>query len=147
MTTMKEHLAGMHARHQEHHELKAKIHKKMAGHFETLGKHFQKTTATEAERDAAATLAALSSEHESLWQEHSDLAAYHQEQLKACEKAADSDLNKLVPTSVSAVAPNRPGLTMVPRAGEQPVPARPAVPEQFAHLVKVEDGEDAPGVM
>ena len=42
-----------------------------------------------------------------------------------CERcvkaAADDDLNKLVPTQVSAVAPTRPTITPVPRFGQKPM--------------------------
>jgi hypothetical protein len=47
--------------------------------------------------------------------------------------------NTLVPTNVSGVAPTRPGVTAVPRAGEKPVPVTPNVPLEFAKLVAVDE--------
>jgi hypothetical protein len=50
--------------------------------------------------------------------------------------------DKLVPSAISAVAPTRPGIRQVPRAGEQPVSTKPAVPLEFAKLVDTEDDEE-----
>jgi hypothetical protein len=49
--------------------------------------------------------------------------------------------NTLMPTAVSAVAPNRPGLTAVPRFGA-PSPAVPDVPLEFQKLVSVDDNDE-----
>ena len=46
--------------------------------------------------------------------------------------------DKLIPTLVSAVTPNRPGVIAVPRAGAQAIPERPNVPEEFLKLAEVE---------
>jgi hypothetical protein len=139
MSTMREHLADMHKRHQQHHELKATVHKTMATHFKKLAGHFTKTEVTEAEKDAHGTLEALSNEHDTLWQEHSDLAEYHEQQMEACSKAMDSDLNKLIPTQVSGVTPERP--RAIPRHGQPAVPAAPNVPLEFMKLVTVDEQE------
>lgn len=50
--------------------------------------------------------------------------------------------DKLVPTNVSALAPNRPGLTMVPRGGQPAVPEKPNVPLEFEKLVRVDEDEE-----
>jgi len=125
----------MHKRHQQHHELKATVHKSIATHFTKLAGHFKKTEVSEAEKDAHAILEALSSEHDTLWQEHSDLAHYHEQQMEACSKAADGDLNKIQPTSVSAVAPDRPNIRAVPRHGQQPLPASTPETDEMAKMM------------
>jgi hypothetical protein len=49
--------------------------------------------------------------------------------------------NTVVPTGVSAVAPNQPGVTVVPRAGQRPLPEKPNVDVQFSKLVQVDEEE------
>lgn len=49
--------------------------------------------------------------------------------------------NTIVPTGVSAVAPNAPGVRAVPRAGQQPIPVKPNVPDNFQKLVAIDDEE------
>ncbi|HTC62448.1 MAG TPA: hypothetical protein VK709_06365 [Candidatus Saccharimonadales bacterium] len=82
-------------------------------------------------------------------------ATYHKAAMEECSKAtgdefskgASDDLvkriaaleNTVIPTNVHAVIPNRPGITAVPRAGQREIPARPEVPIQFEHLVRVEE--------
>jgi hypothetical protein len=82
-------------------------------------------------------------------------ATYHRAAMEECSKAtgdefskgASDDLvkriaaleNTVIPTNVHAVIPNRPGITAVPRAGQREIAARPEVPIQFEHLVRVEE--------
>jgi len=68
---------------------------------------------------------------------HETLRDYHAAEMG---KATADELNKsdLVPTNVSALTPDKPGVRAIPRYGQQ-TPERPAVPEQFAHLAQVED--------
>jgi len=136
--TMKEHLAGLHKSEAAHHLTKAAHHAAVGEHYRKLADKLGKTEVSEATKDTGGILEALAGLHEKLSSEHTAMAAHHHEQMEECSKAADADLTKLVPTSVSAVAPNRPGITAVPRAG-MPVPEKVNVPEQFAHLASVED--------
>ena len=121
MATMKEHLAKLHKRHAVHYTETAQNHKAMAGHFEQLASHFKKTAVTEAEKDAQGTLAALADENHKIAREHSTLASWHQGAQEECEKATDAaDLDKLMPTRVSAIAPDRSSIRPVLRHGMQP---------------------------
>ena len=49
--------------------------------------------------------------------------------------------NTIVPTGVSAVTPNRPGISAVPRGGQPTPAAKPNVPDQFQKLVAIDDEE------
>lgn len=69
-------------------------------------------------------------------------AEHHRDAAAKCNKAAVDELNKLVPTDISAVAPDRPGIRSVPRPGQPELPAKPNVDEQFRKLVSVEDGSE-----
>ncbi len=82
-------------------------------------------------------------------------AKFHREEMTECSKISDGDLTKgtsdlvkriehientLVPTRVSAVTPNAPGVTPVPRTGMRPIGngERPNVPTQFEKLIAIE---------
>jgi len=75
-----------------------------------------------------------------------DMHEAHQAFHSECAKAAHAaDLAKAVPTNVSAVAPDAPGIRAVPRAGQRPIEeAKPQVEAQFAKLVAVDEGENEP---
>jgi len=98
--------------------------------------------------------------HKTAHEAHTAISAFHK---NAMEKAVTDELNKadrpgditatvenavaayfakigatLIPTLVSAVTPNRPGIIAVPRAGAQAIPERPNVPEEFLKLAEVE---------
>jgi len=122
MSTMKEHLAGMHKKLAAHHAAKAESHASRADHFNKLAAHLTKTETTEAQKDSAAILEALAGLHEEQSQEHSDMAAFHKDCADKCSKAADGDLNKIVPDRVSAVTPDRPGIRSVLRHGQREIP-------------------------
>lgn len=84
-----------------------------------------------------------------------DGASYHKSAMMECEKSMDVEFSKaaspdmekrlsalentIVPSRVSAIAPNAPGIRAVPRAGQQPIPERPNVPIQFEKLVAIEE--------
>jgi hypothetical protein len=87
---------------------------------------------------------------------HEQYAADLREAAEKCKKAADDELGKntgdvirrldalenaVVPTRISAVTPNAPGVTAVPRAGGRPMPTqeKPNVPIQFEKLVSIEE--------
>jgi hypothetical protein len=80
--------------------------------------------------------------HKSAAAAHETAATQHDEMCNECSKAADGDLNKIVPDGVSKVTPNAPGIRMVPRAGQQVPPAVPLAP-QFAKFLTTEDEEEA----
>ncbi|MCU1317253.1 MAG: hypothetical protein JWN63_2575 [Candidatus Acidoferrum typicum] len=136
--TMREHLSNFHKRQSAHHAGKAAFHATAAEHFKKLAGHIGKSETTEASEDSKGILAALAAMHEEQSQEHAGMGGFHAEQMEECSKAADGDLNKLVPTRISAVAPTPPGVRAVPRAG-QPAPENITVPEEFAKLAQVED--------
>jgi len=130
--TMREHMHDVHKRLAEHHVKKAKFHKSHADHLRTLV-GLSKTENTEANADAAGTLAVLADEHEEMSAEHADLAEHHlacckslKESHKESHKAAgmndgDGDelaplpqgLSRVVPTHVRPVL--RPGQRELPR--------------------------------
>ena len=142
MSTMREHIHDLHKREAQHHAAKATHHSAVAGHYQTLASHLGKTAVTENQKDSSGVLEALAGLHEKLAGEHTDMAAHHHEQAEACAKGADTgDLTKLVPSSVSAVAPPR-SVTMVPRAGGPGVPQVREVDSRFSKLTIVEEGEE-----
>jgi len=64
---------------------------------------------------------------------------------EACAKAAVGDLNKLMPTEVSAVYDPSKGPRAVIRAGQREIPGAgtmPPVDLQFQHLVKATDDRE-----
>jgi hypothetical protein len=105
MATVKEHLRKVHETFAEHHRAMSKHHSAAMGK-ESDQKEFHKAAA--AAHDAAADA------HESMCNE--------------CAKAIESDLNKLIPTAISGVTPDRPRITAVPRYG-QPQPPVSVLPE------------------
>jgi hypothetical protein len=86
---------------------------------------------------------------------HEQSAADLREAAEKCKKAADDELGKntgdlakrlerlentIIPTGISRVTPNAPGVTAVPRAGSRPMPSeKPNVPIQFEKLVSIEE--------
>ena len=119
MPSMKEHLASFHGKEAAHHAKKVAFHASAADHFKKVAAHIGKTEVSEATKDSKGILEALASMHEEQSQEHAGMAEFHTDCGEKCMKAADGDLDKLAPTSVSAVAPTRP--TAVLRPGMQPI--------------------------
>ena len=85
---------------------------------------------------------------------HEAAAEFHRDAMAECSKIAGGDLNKgesdllkrlehlenqVVPSRVSAVTPNAPGVRAVLRTGQMPMSARPNVPIQFEKLVAIEE--------
>jgi hypothetical protein len=132
-TSVREHLTALHDRMTEHHVKKAASHAARATHFKKLAGQIQKTETTEATRDSQALLEALAALHEEMSQEHTDMATFHQDSKEACEKATIDQLDKLVPTNISVVAPQKPTITPVPRAGSKPFPS--AVPTEMTKIL------------
>jgi hypothetical protein len=122
MSSMREHLADVHKRTAAHHGTKAALHETAATHYKALAKHLSKTETTEAAKDSKGLLEALSAIHEQHSQEHANMAEFHSACAEKCDKAADAaDLNKIVPTQVSVVAPTRPTITPVLRPGQREI--------------------------
>ncbi len=68
--------------------------------------------------------------------------------LAACSKSDESELEKALrplPEGLSVLTPNHPHLRAVPRAGQQPIPERPNVPQEFEKLVIVDEDEERVG--
>jgi hypothetical protein len=127
MASMKEHLTQFHESEAAHHDHKAAHHKAIAGHYHKLASSLGKAEVTEAQADSKATLEAMAGMHEVTSQNHADRAEYHRDCAEKCRKAMNAaDLNKLVPTSVSAIAPDRPNIRAVLRPGQREFPANTA---------------------
>jgi hypothetical protein len=114
MSTMKEHLVGMHRRSAEHH-------KSLAGHFETLSKYMAKAGA----RDSKGTLDALAAEH---W----DMAEFHADCAERCTKAANDDMNKRTPWPE--------GLSAIPRVGQPPL-RRSSIDPELSKIIGVDSAD------
>jgi hypothetical protein len=125
MASMKQHLADMHKKMAAHHVA-------MSTHSDALAKCMGK--AAEAS-DATKILNAMTSEHQ-------QMAAYHADSADACEKAASADLNKMVPLSVSGIAPERPVIRSIPRTGAPSLSTIAQVNPAFAKLLEVDEEDD-----
>jgi hypothetical protein len=79
--------------------------------------------------------------HKAAYAAHEEAANAHDQMCQECEKASESDLQKLVPTRVSAVTPTAP-VTPVLRHGQRTIPLSETVDPQFAKLVAVDEGEE-----
>jgi hypothetical protein len=85
--------------------------------------------------------------HHTLYKSMMENAFLSAEVLASAKKAAEAEeLAKAMAEAnkanqVSGVAPTRPGITAVPRAGMQPMPVAPNVPRQFEKLVAIPDDE------
>jgi hypothetical protein len=128
--SVREHLIHLHKTAADHH-------KELAGHYEGLSKCLDKAEGADSGKTFLKAIA----------DEHSSMAQFHTDAANACEKAtASADLEKradtLVPTNISAVVPDRPGVRAVPRAGQQPIQTGPNVPLEFSKLVSTEDEEE-----
>jgi hypothetical protein len=70
------------------------------------------------------------------------------EKVAAALKASEARFTKrdgadaLVPTEIRKVLPTPPGLTAVPRNGQQPLAMRPNVAPEFQKFVAIETGDD-----
>jgi hypothetical protein len=94
-----------------------------------------------AEMDEEHPVAAIAELLEELAEEQANSAGFDLECCKAFAKAeADDDLQKLVPTRISAVVPTAP-VTPVLRTGQRQIPLSKMVDPQFAKLVEVDEEE------
>jgi len=144
MGSVKEHLVAVHKKFAADDTDAAAFHSSSAEHLHKLAGHYKKTEMTEAEKDAHGAIEALAAQHEERSAQKSGMSAYHTDCAEKCSKADDGDLSKLIPTSVSAVAPNRPGITAVPRAGSPPLPVRDPN-DPFVKIIGIdEESQHAP---
>jgi hypothetical protein len=131
MSSMREHLQNFHAKESEHHAAKAAYHATAAELHSRLADCMGKSTTTEPAKAAQAHLDALAAMHKEQAKQHSDMADWNAECADKCSKATDAaDLEKLIPTRVSSIAPAQPtNLRAIPRYGAKEMPAAAISPE------------------
>jgi hypothetical protein len=135
-------IAGGLRKEAEHHRNMSNFHKAALG--KAVGDDFHKCA---------------KAEHDDMATDRETRAKYHDDMMSECDKALKAstadDLNKnapddlvkrvtalensIVPTRVSAIAPENPSLRAVTRTGQRPISDRPAVPVQFEKLVSIEE--------
>jgi hypothetical protein len=139
--TTKEHLIQAHANEGEHQVKQTKFHKAMSGHFARLAELHKATKSKMGdEDDPAATFQGISDAHEAMASECTDQAAFHSKcakDLSASMKAAGMNGDQIVPDDIQGIVRKFP--TLMPRHGAPSGPPVPDVPQEFQHLVKVED--------
>jgi hypothetical protein len=96
---------------------------------------------TKAEMDEEHPVAAIAELLEELAEEQANSAGFDLECCKAFAKADDDELQKLVPTRISAVVPTAP-VRVIPRTGQREIPLSATVDPQFAKLVIVDEEEE-----
>jgi hypothetical protein len=130
MASMREHLTNFHTKESEHHTAKAAHHATAAELHGRLARCMGKAT-TDGAKDAQGILEALAAMHTEQSNEHTGMADWNAECADKCSKATDAaDLEKLVPTRVSSIAPTQPtNLRAVPRFGSKELPTIAVAPE------------------
>jgi hypothetical protein len=108
---------------------KAKVVEGTEEAHETLGNSFKKSSELHSD---------LASRHAQIGENHRELSEFHSSMAKACQKAMDSDLEKVVPDGIRGIIPNAPGVTMVPRAGQRVV-EKSEVPLELEQIVGFDD--------
>lgn len=139
MATTREHLLAMHTDGHAFHKAAHAAHGKLEARHRAIATIHKGMDGDGHEQ--------LAQEHDAVADHHSDLAKAHKARMAAhadgaaaCSKAADSEgLEKLVPTSVSAIAP----IKAVPRTGQREILGPVAVDPQFEEMTKIEDDEPA----
>lgn len=140
-TSVRQHLANFHREAEQHHLTMSKHHDALATAMHGLAKSFSKA-AKDDENEHSKKFSALARAHEGAVAEHQRLAEFHGEQKEACAKAAEGDLAKLVPSSVSRITPDNPQFRVVPRAGQRPIADAATVPLEFQRLFKVDEDDE-----
>jgi hypothetical protein len=162
----KEHsyLSKQHSQTASHENDRATRHSSLAKSYEKLAElsKASKSQLKDGEQsDLSQCLEAMADDHKALAKasgecaaDHLTLAKFHAEKMEECAKAAaDDDLTKgtsdllkrlehlentVVPSRISSVTPNAPGVTAVPRAGQRAFAEKPIVATQFQKLVEIE---------
>jgi hypothetical protein len=123
MSKVSEHLAGFHKTAAAHHAEMSVSHRALSEHF---AKCASMSKVKQADESASDLLQACADAHSHAANSHDAQAEYHKSAMEACQKAqqaADLEKNRVEPTRVSGVAPDRTGtLTAVPRTGARPMP-------------------------
>lgn len=140
MSNSKEHVGFA-----KHCEAMSEHHATILGALDDLEKCLGKAETPEAK----AALHKMKAGHSAAIAEYDGRAEHHHEQAGHARKAEETDddlskrleANRIMPTYVSGIAPERTGIHPVPRAG-QPSPAVAKADPQFEFLTKVEDGQD-----
>jgi hypothetical protein len=133
--------------HATQHVALAKSHKALSSHFAALAECMKAAKSEMKETDPATLYANVSGEFHKASQAHTALAESCIEASKALKeshKAAgmDGDLDDLMPSPISRVAPDLPGtLRRVYRPGQQEIHSAD-VSREFKKLVSVEDREE-----
>jgi hypothetical protein len=131
MASAREHMASNHGKEQAHWSEFGKGLRNVATHLRSMHKESGMTGECKP-ADAVDKLADLAVSHSN----------YHGEQVEACKKALDAEMNKLVPSNVSAIVPDLPAdIRRVPRTGQPKVPVKPNVPLEFEKVFSI-DGDD-----
>ena len=147
MASAKEHLAAeVHRRQAEFHSVAAKYHDgRQTSHMEHAALHKELHKSTGLTEDMPGPHLKFAARHEADAKMHKDyadahrkFAAHHDAAAVACVKAAEDELNKIVPTEIRRIAPDNPlaGLTAIPRHGAAPIPS--GMPLEFEKLFKVD---------
>jgi hypothetical protein len=126
-------LASSHSEQKAHCE-------KITTHFQALADGMSKTPNDGDTADSKSLFEGLSSEFEAQAGRHANRAAHHEQCAEECAmaaKAEEDELDKVVPLGVSRVAPTRPAVIAVPRAGQKEI--EKTVPLQFRSLVEIDD--------
>ncbi len=135
MTTIRQHLQEVHKAAAEHHAALADHSSKLEECFSGMGK-------AAGEPDGA-MYHKVASHFGAMAKVHADASDAHAGFASDCEKAAEADLNKRVPDSISSVIPSDVpafGIRSVPRTGQPDLAKTIArVPEQFRHLVSMDE--------
>ena len=119
MTSVREHLQNAHSLIAAHHRSLAECHKSaMAKAVDSMQKFHKEAMAA-----------------------HEEAADAHEALCKECAKAIASDLHKMVPTNVSAVAPTAP-VRPVLRHGQREIPLSETVDPRFAKLVALDERDE-----
>lgn len=140
------HLAAFHKHAAAHHDTLHACYSKIAG-FGKAAKSQMKDGDGESLADCLQKIADT----------HEAAAEFHRGMMEDCSKVTGDELGKsantsdlvkrvtalentVIPTRVSAVVPNAPGITAVPRAGARPMPSeKPNVPVAFEKLITIEE--------
>jgi hypothetical protein len=144
----REHLHTLHENERTHHVKSASFDLQVGTELSKLANTFAQLEewkpgseeARAAHAGAKEILRKLATQFQEHAQHHEQMSKLHGAMKEGCEKSVDTDdLNKLMPTGVSAIAdPSRaPSSRLVPRTG-QPTPDMPKVTPEFEHLVRVE---------
>jgi hypothetical protein len=123
------------------------MNKKLSDFAKDLGAHFAAVSSAHADlADTCEADSPAQQAHQSIAASCGDMADKCQQVLKTLatefEKTFERDYSQAVPTNVSAVAPNAPGIVAVPRPGAPPAASvKPNVAPEFQKVFSIDDEE------